>query len=160
VADATAGMTARELDLWAAAIGVLAGAVLMTALIRWVTWPRDLLLAPVTDCALHESSCAASWHDGRLGLALGPQPLHCLSPLAVAAQLDGALPAELVVDFQGVDVPEAFHRTVLAPAGGGVYVGEAVLPLCATGSMQWQARVVARYGRRSVRASFPFMTRG
>jgi hypothetical protein len=157
---AEAGASVRGLDLWAAAIGALAGAVLVTALIRWVTWPRDLLLAPVTDCALHESSCAASWRDGRLGLALGPQPLRCLSPLAVAAQLDGALPAELVVDFQGVDVPEAFHRTVLTPAGGGSYAGEAMLPLCATGSMRWQARVVARYGRRSVQAFFPFVTKG
>lgn len=143
---------------WAGLIGALTAAVLVTLLIKWMTLPRQLQLTAPVECLLHDSACTASWSGGALRLGLGPHPLRCLSPLTVEMTLVGAVPHEVSVDFQGVEFPEAFHRAVLQARGDGRYVGEAVLPLCARGSLRWQAQVVMDDGRRRIRAPFPFVT--
>ncbi|WP_127475754.1 hypothetical protein [Sulfurivermis fontis] len=145
---------------WPAAFGITIGLILITALFKWMSLPRVLHLPAPSDCALHERTCAAAWSSGRLYLTLGPRPLRCLVPLQVEMQLAGARPEAVEVDFQAVDVTEAFHRAVLRPVGERLYAGEAVLPLCSTGRVHWQAQGVIDYGGRRVVAAFLFETEG
>ncbi|MEW6646411.1 MAG: hypothetical protein AB1450_04390 [Pseudomonadota bacterium] len=145
---------------WPAAFGITIGLILITALYKWMSLPRALHLPAPADCALHERACAAVWTGGRLLMTLGPRPLQCLAPLQVEMQLAGARPEAVEVDFQAVDVPEAFHRAVLRPVGERLYAGEAVLPLCSTGRVQWRAQGVIEYGGRRVVAAFLFETEG
>lgn len=145
---------------WPAAFGITIGLILITALFKWMSLPRALHLPLSSDCALHERTCAAAWSSGQLHLTLGPRPLQCLTPLQVAVQLAGTGPRVVEVDFQAVDFPAAFHRAVLQPVGERLYAGEAVLPLCATGRVRWQAQGVIDYGGRRVVAPFLFETEG
>jgi hypothetical protein len=145
---------------WPAAFGITIGLILITVLFKWMSLPRALHLPAPSDCALHERTCAAAWSSGRLSLTLGPRPLQCLTPLQVEVQLAGTTPRAVEVDFQAVDFPEAFHRAVLRPVGERRYAGEAVLPLCSTGRVQWRAQGVIDYGGRRVVAPFLFDTEG
>lgn len=140
-------------------IGLLSGALMAVSLAKLMLWRPAPVLAS-SDCKLHLAECQASWADGGVRVALEPRPVHCLKPLDVEVSLaSGESPVRAYLDFQGISAPEAFHRAELNLDHQGAW-GTATLPLCASGSLDWQARLHLDYGNHQVVASFPLTTLG
>lgn len=98
-------------------------------------------------CDLNVSPCAVALADGRQGLlALSPRPIPAAQALQVvwrepAGDAGAALPETVELAFEGVDMDMGFNRARLTRQADGSYAGNAMLPVCTTGSMRWRARV-------------------
>lgn len=144
-----------------AAIGALLGAIAVTVLLKLMVFapPKALVLPLDPTCSLSAASCSAELPGGgTLEFALGPRPTPLLKPLALDIRISGSNARAVEVDFTGVDVPMAFNRADLIPAGEGSYAGQAALPLCASGRMEWRATVRLQDGGRQIYVPFRFTT--
>jgi len=117
----------------------------------------DMTLQPAPGCNLHEKACAATLPEGgTVRLAVTPRPIPVTTPLEIVVELDG-LPADRVsVDFAGVSMAMGFNRPVLVAAGAQRFVGQATLPVCVSGRMEWQATVLIESGRRRIAIPYRF----
>jgi hypothetical protein len=93
---------------------------------------------------------------GRIELSIAPRPIPMVAPLVVEVKLAGIAPAKVEVDFAGVDMNMGFNRPELAAAGPGLFRSEAMLPVCVTGKMAWQATVIVEADRQRIAAPFRF----
>lgn len=140
-------------------------AILGVVLIAVVGYKLSPLLLPKADvsavaepgCDLHRRACAAQVPGGGLiELSIAPRPIPMVAPLQVEVRVAGIDPARVEVDFAGVDMNMGFNRPELAAAGPGLFRAEAMLPVCVTGKMAWQATVIVDTGRQRVAAPFRF----
>jgi hypothetical protein len=134
--------------------------VLGIALIGVVTWklqPRADRALPVSACNLNLQACAMDLpQGGRLEIGLEPRPIPTLRPIRVEMKVDGIEPDTVEIDFAGVSMNMGFNRPRLDAAGGGRYTGEATLPVCVTGVMEWQATVLLHSGTGTISVPFRF----
>jgi hypothetical protein len=120
--------------------------------------PRaDLTVMPEPGCDLHRKACAANLADGgRVELSILPRPIPMLTTLQVEVKGTGIDVARVDVDFAGVDMNMGLNRPALVAAGPGLFRGEAALPVCVTGNMQWQATVLVESPRSRIAVPFRF----
>lgn len=137
-------------------------AMFAVAAAGWLWLPRaDVPLPLVEGCRLDHEVCGAALPDGgRLELAFEPRPIPKAGPMRVSLRVEGAQPASVDIDFQGVEMNMGVHRIALAAAAGGRYSGETTLPVCVTGRMLWQATVLLEVGRKNVSVPFRFESGG
>ena len=109
------------------------------------------------NCDLHKRACAARLPDGgRIELSITPRPIPMIAPLQVEVKTAGLEATKVEVDFAGVDMNMGYNRPELAPSGSGKFASEAMLPVCVTGKMAWQATVIVETGRQRIAAPFRF----
>ena len=102
----------------------------------------DLTALPQTDCDLQRAACAAVLPDGaRIELSIAPRPIPILTPLRVEVTLGGIQANKVEVDFAG-ETMNMGHNRVELTAGNGRHVGEASLPVCVSGGMNWIVTVL------------------
>lgn len=165
-----------ELAAWVLGLGLLifAGWMLAPRLMP----PAEINASAEAGCDLQTSSCQALSQDGAsISLSITPRPIKVMQPLQLAVEArkkDGSpISAEqLIVDFQGIDMNMGFNQVLLRkeaqkdaqkdtpPAENGRYVGSAVLPICITNEMLWQATVMLKAELRQINAAFRFQTKG
>ncbi len=117
----------------------------------------DLTVQPEAGCDLQRRACRAVLPDGgRVELAIAPRPIPMVKPLQVEVRLDGLVATRVEVDFAGVDMNMGLNRPLLAPVAPGLYQGEATLPVCITGAMDWQATVLVETERARLAVPFRF----
>lgn len=98
-------------------------------------------------CDLNAAPCAVTLADGGAGqLEISPRPIPVTQTLQVvwrepAGQAGAALPEAVDLQFEGVEMDMGFNRARLTRQADGSYAGNAMLPVCMTGSMRWRARV-------------------
>lgn len=130
------------------------------ALVGVVTWklqPRADIALPLSACDLAREACTADLpRGGSVQLAMEPRPIPTLRPIRVHLKLRGFEADKVEVDFAGVSMNMGFNRPQLRAAGAGEYVGEATLPVCVTGRMQWQATALLHAGRETISLPFRF----
>jgi hypothetical protein len=140
-------------------------AILGIVLIAVVGYKLSPLLMPAADvsatvepgCDLHKRACSAQVPGGgRIELSIAPRPIPMVTPLQVEVKVSGIEATKVEVDFAGVDMNMGFNRPELAAAGPGRFASEAMLPVCVTGKMAWQATVVVEAGRSRIAAPFRF----
>jgi hypothetical protein len=140
-------------------------AILGIVLIAVVGYKLSPLLLPKADvsatvepgCDLHKRACTATvTGGGRIELSIAPRPIPMVMPLQVEVKTSGLEAAKVEVDFAGVDMNMGFNRPELAAAGPGLFQAEAMLPVCVTGKMAWQATVIVEAGRQRIAAPFRF----
>lgn len=140
-------------------------AILGIVLIAVVGYKLSPLLLPKADvtataepgCDLHKRACAATVPGGgRIELSIAPRPIPMVAPLQVEVTTAGLEPVKVEVDFAGVDMNMGYNRPELAAAGPGRFASEAMLPVCVTGKMAWQATVIVESGRQRIAAPFRF----
>lgn len=108
-------------------------------------------------CDLQLRPCWAALPDGaRLRLSITPRPIAFLQALRVEVALSGARAAKIDVDFAGESMNMGYNRSTLAAAGNGTYVGEASLPVCVSGGMNWVATVLVETDRQRIAVPFRF----
>lgn len=134
--------------------------ILGIALIGVVTWklqPRADTALPLTGCDINQGDCAVDLPEGgRLELAVAPRPIPTLKPFVVTLTLRGKTADKVEMDFAGVSMNMGFNRPQLNAAGDGRYVGDATLPVCVTGAMQWQATALLHNGASTLSIPFRF----
>jgi hypothetical protein len=109
---------------------------------QWRTG-AETTLPPVADCDLHRGPCRSGLPGGgSLSLEIAPRPIPVVRSLQVRVRLEGIEAARVEIDFAGVSMDMGPNRRPLAAAGGGLYQGEAALPVCVSGRMQWRATLL------------------
>ena len=144
-----------------ALVGALLAALLVTVLLKLMVFaPAKPLTLPLdATCSLSSAMCSAPLPDGgALEFSLGPRRTPLLKPLAVAIRIAGSDARAVEVDFSGVNLPMAFNRADLTTDGDGAYLGQANLPLCSTGRMEWRATVLVESAGKKIYVPFRFET--
>ncbi len=121
----------------------------------------DLTVAPEVGCDLNKQRCFAVLpQGGRIGLALSPRPVPMVAPLQVEVSVAemGETVERVEVDFAGVDMNMGLNRPQLLALGSGAFRGEASLPVCVSGKMEWQATVLLETGAQRIAIPYSFVT--
>ena len=118
-------------------------------------------IAPLAGCDLNAQTCAAELPGGgRIALSITPRPIPVVKPLRVSAHLSGIAADKLEIDFAGVSMDMGYQRQQLVADGHGSFSGEAMLPVCVTGRMTWQATLLIDSGRQRFAVPFRFAAPG
>ena len=91
-------------------------------------------------------------------MAVEPHGIPVARPLVLRVATQGLEVNAVAVDFIGLDMNMGYNRPTLTPAGPGRYLGNAMLPICVTGRMRWEARVLLTTPRGLFAAPFRFVT--
>jgi len=120
--------------------------------------PRaDVLVEPEPGCDLHRAACRAQLPEGRrLELSIEPRPIPVTTPFELNVRFEGGAVDRVAIDFAGVDMNMGYNRTALHDDGAGRFSGRAILPVCITGRMNWQATLLIETGRQRIAVPFRF----
>jgi hypothetical protein len=117
----------------------------------------DLTVEPMAGCDLNKQACAADLPAGaRLELSLTPHPIPLVKPLQVSVSLSGMVADKVEIDFAGLSMNMGHNRKILVADGQGGFSGEAMLPICITGRMVWQATLIVESGRQRIAVPYLF----
>ncbi len=139
--------------------------ILLIALIGVVGYKLSPLLLPKSDvtvqptpgCDLHHQACGADLPGGgRVELSFATRPIPMVTPFQVMVQVKDVVVRQVEVDFAGVDMNMGLNRPRLADQGQGRFAGEASLPVCVTGAMDWQATVLLETDKERIAVPFRF----
>ena len=139
--------------------------LLLIALVVVVGYKLSPLLLPKADvtvqpdpaCDLNHAACRVALPErGQLELRMNPRPIPMVKPFQVEVKLEGISAARIEVDFAGIDMNMGLNRIELVAGAVGVHAGEATLPVCITGQMDWQATVLVEAGNQRIAVPFRF----
>jgi hypothetical protein len=117
----------------------------------------DLTLAPAPGCNLHREPCRVELPGGgTIELSITPRPIPVVRPLQVEATLTNLAADKVEVDFAGATMNMGYNRVPLQLSQPGRYTGQATLPVCVTGRMEWRATLMVESGRRRIAIPFRF----
>lgn len=120
--------------------------------------PKTDIALPLSGCDLAKQACVATLPDGgQLEFSIGPRPIPSLKPLTLQATIKGSEARKVEVDFAGTDMKMGHNRPLLH-GGSGQFTGQASLPVCITGTMEWDATVLIETGKSLVAVPFRFAT--
>lgn len=123
--------------------------------------PKTDSVLPMSSCNLGEQPCAVALVDGRqLDFSIEPRPIRTLNTLTLRASLTGDDINKVEVDFVGSTMKMGYNRPRLTRLSehDTRFVGQATLPVCVTGTMEWQATVLVDTGKAVIAAPFRFST--
>lgn len=110
-------------------------------------------------CDLHAGPCVSTIPgSGRIELSIEPRPIPLLRPLRLVVKVEGMEAGKVEIDFTGVDMNMGYNRPELKRESGNRFTGQATLPVCITGRMEWQATVMATTDKITAAAPFRFVT--
>lgn len=117
----------------------------------------DLTLTPTAGCDLHRQSCRAELPGGgAIELNITPHPIPVVKPLHVEATMSGLTARKVEIDFAGATMNMGYNRLTLQAASPGRFVGEATLPVCVTGRMEWLVTLLVETDRQRIAVPFRF----
>ena len=117
----------------------------------------DVTVQPDPACDLNRAACRVALPSGgQLELRMNPRPIPMVKPFQVEVKLEGVSAARIEVDFAGIEMNMGLNRIELVAGAGGVHTGEATLPVCITGQMDWQATVLVEAGNQRIAVPFRF----
>jgi hypothetical protein len=122
--------------------------------------PKTDLTLPLSSCDLAKQACIAALPDGgQLEFSIEPRPIPSLKPLKLQATTKGIEVRKIEVDLAGTDMKMGYNRPELQGSDGH-FTGQANLPVCTTGIMEWDATVLVETGKAVIAVPFRFTTRG
>ena len=139
--------------------------ILLIALVVVVGYKYSPLLLPKADvvvqpdpaCDLQRQACRVQLPaGGSVELAMGTRPVPMVKPFTVEVRAAGFSPQRIEVDFAGIDMNMGLNRPELVARGDGLFSGEATLPVCITGAMDWQATVLIENGSERIAIPYRF----
>lgn len=118
--------------------------------------PKTDIALPLSPCDLNRQACVATLPDGgQIEFSIEPRPIPSLKPLKLQATVRGSEVRKLEVDFAGTDMKMGYNRPALEGADGR-FSGQANLPVCITGTMEWDATVLLDTGKALIAVPFRF----
>ena len=124
--------------------------------------PKTDVALPLSGCNLSQHACTATLPDGgQLEFSIEPRPIPSLKPLKLQVTLRGSEVRKVEVDFAGTDMKMGYNRPELAsqagPSGANSrFTGQAVLPVCITGTMDYEATVLVETSQKWIAIPFRF----
>jgi hypothetical protein len=113
---------------------------------------------PMSACNPGLQTCTAALPGGgQLALSIEPRPIRPLQPFNVSAEITVFKADKVEIDFAGSNMEMGYNRPELAGRSGR-FIGQAVLPVCITGSMEWTATVLITAENQRVAIPFQFAT--
>jgi len=138
-------------------VAVLAGLGFAGYKLAPLLTPKSDVTLPLSACDLNRGPCAVTLPGGgQVEFAIDPRPIPALKPLKLLALARDIEVRRIEVDFNGVDMKMGYNRPALESIGDGRFSGQATLPVCITGTMQWDVTVIIETGRSVVAAPFRF----
>lgn len=120
--------------------------------------PKTDITLPLSGCDLAKQACLARLPDGgQLEFSIEPRPIPSLKPLKLQATVTGTEVRKIEVDLAGTDMKMGYNRPILQGANGQ-FTGQANLPVCVTGTMEWDATVLVETGKSVIAVPFRFAT--
>ena len=120
----------------------------------------DIRRLPISTCDPSQDACTVVLPGGgKLEFAIEPRPIKALVPLRLKTATSGLDVEGIEVDFNGTDMDMGRNRIVLAKDGQG-FSGQAMLPICVTGTMSWTAIVLLASGSTRLAVPFHFVIAG
>lgn len=122
--------------------------------------PQSDVALSLSTCHLEQHACVATLPDGgQIEFSIEPRPIPVLKALQLQATLRGSEVRKVDVDFAGSEMQMGYNRQPLERQDGSSqrFTGQAMLPVCSTGSMAWQATVLVDTGKSVVAVPFPFV---
>ena len=117
----------------------------------------DVVVQPDPSCDLQRQACRVQLPaGGSVELAMGTRPVPMVKPFVVEVKAAGFSPQRIEVDFAGIDMNMGLNRPELVARGEGLFSGEATLPVCITGAMDWQATVLIENGSERIAIPYRF----
>jgi hypothetical protein len=117
----------------------------------------DVVVQPDPTCNLQRQACGVKLPTGgSVELTMGTRPIPMVKPFTVQVKASGFAPSRVEVDFAGIDMNMGLNRPQLAARGDGSYAGEATLPVCITGAMDWQVTVLIENGGERIAIPYRF----
>ena len=114
----------------------------------------DIRRLPTSTCNPSQDACTVDLPGGgKLDFSIEPRPIKALQPLRLKTATQGLDVQGIEVDFNGTDMDMGRNRVVLTKDGQG-FSGQAMLPVCVTGTMSWTAMVLLT--SRNTRLAVPF----
>ncbi len=123
--------------------------------------PKTDIVLPLSSCNLNHNPCVATLPDGgQMEFSIEPRPIPALRPLQLQASFRGSEVRRVEVDLAGTDMKMGYNRPLLAAQAGssGRFSGQASLPVCITGSMEWEATVLVDNGKALIAVPFRFVS--
>ncbi len=127
--------------------------------------PKTDVALPLSSCNLSQQACAATLPDGgQLEFSIEPRPIPSLKPLKLQVSIRGSDARKVEVDFAGTDMKMGYNRPALENENAGRgqsspsarFVGQAVLPVCITGTMDYDATLLVETSKEWVAVPFRF----
>ena len=81
---------------------------------------------------------------------------QALKPFRVTVSVEGTVPDTVTADFNMPGMDMGRNRYQLERDGGGDWIANVILPVCASGRNDWRAVVSAVRSGSGARAIFPF----
>ena len=109
------------------------------------------ILGEAVDCLLSESACKVAGYT----LEFKDRPIRPLTPIKVEMQTVAAV-SSVVLDLEMLDMDMGVNRFKLAQEAEGIWKGEIMIPVCATGRRDWVANMLieSEQGNEKVVYSF------
>ncbi|WP_456379035.1 hypothetical protein [Thiolapillus sp.] len=105
--------------------------------------PGSARVLPLSDCDLHDGSCAADLPGGgRVEFSILPRTIPLTKPLQLQVQVQGREVRKVEVDFSGVTMNMGYNRPRLQAVEKGRFEGEGMLPVCIRQRMDWEAKLM------------------
>jgi hypothetical protein len=131
--------------------------------------PKTDVTLPLSGCNLSQQACAATLPDGgQLEFSIEPRPIPSLKSLKLQVTLQGSDARKVEVDFAGTDMKMGYNRPLLDVENSRTgqssatirFSGQAVLPVCITGTMDYDATVLVETGKEWIAVPFRFSVSG
>lgn len=144
---------------------VLSTLLLVAALaVLWLFAERFNLLEPaeielsVPDCDVSQSACTAQGDGFSVTLEPVSAEISSMQPTEWQVKVEGIETSNVILDLQGVDMFMGPNQTQFLPAQdqAGLFQGQAVLGVCTTGEMHWQATVLVDTPNGTIKSQFGF----
>jgi hypothetical protein len=122
--------------------------------------PRTDVALALSECNLGQQVCVATLpNGGEMEFSIEPRPIPVLKRLQLQTIFRGIEVRKVEVDFTGSEMKMGYNRAQLErQSGGDRFVGQASLPVCITGTMQWDATVLVDTGKAIVAVPFRFVS--
>lgn len=115
---------------------------------------------PVASCSPALQPCKITLPNGRtLDFSIEPRPVKPLQPLLLKVTIEATETRSVDVDFNGTDMDMGYNRVSLAKDQHG-FSGQAMLPVCVTGTMTWTATVLLTTPTQRIAVPFQFVVAG
>lgn len=115
---------------------------------------------PVMVCNPGQQACSTRLPGGgAIDFSIGPAPIRPLHPLNLKITLNDLKAEQVEVDFAGSEMNMGYNRSVLY-GSGNIFTGQAILPVCISGSMDWVATILITAGNRQFAVPFLFKVAG
>ena len=107
-------------------------------------------------CDLNQSPCVVDSRWGKVHIEVSPRPIPVLTPINVTLKTPHAASIRGALTLNGTEMDMGPNNAALKYIAPETLQGQATIPICLTGAMQWRMNVQLSDSAASETLSFTF----